>query len=95
MLDMGVPVGASTDATRVASYNPWVALSWLVTGRTLGGMTMYPPANRHDREKAQRLWTEANTWFATEVGKKRQIKSGQLADLAVLSDDYFSVPGDA
>jgi predicted amidohydrolase YtcJ len=95
MLEMGVPVGAGTDATRVASYNPWVSLSWLVTGRTLGGMQLYPAANQLDRETALRLWTESNTWFSTEVGKKGQIKAGQLADLAVLSDDYFSVPGEA
>jgi predicted amidohydrolase YtcJ len=94
MMEMGVPVGAGTDATRVASYNPWVSLSWLVTGKTLGGLTLYPPANRLDRETALRLWTEANTWFSTEPGKKGQIKTGQLADLAVLSDDYFAVPGD-
>src|SRR5262249_40129381 len=37
MLELGVPVGAGTDATRVASYNPWVALYWLVTGRTIDG----------------------------------------------------------
>src|SRR5262245_42488378 len=70
MLDMGVPVGAGTDATRVASYNPWIALSWLVTGRTVGGMEIYPAANRLDRETALRLWTESNAWFSTEVGKK-------------------------
>src|SRR5438477_1369082 len=28
MLEMGIPVGAGTDATRVASYNPWVSLYW-------------------------------------------------------------------
>jgi predicted amidohydrolase YtcJ len=95
MLEMGVKVGAGTDATRVASYNPWVALYWLTTGKTLGGLSLYPSANRLDRETALRLWTEANSWFSTEVGKKGQIKPGQLADLAVLSDDYFSVPGDA
>ena len=95
MMEMGVPVGAGTDATRVASYNPWVSLSWLVTGKTLGGLSLYPAANTLDRETALRLWTEANTWFSTEVGKKGQIRSGQLADLAVLSDDYFSVSGDA
>jgi len=95
MLEMGVPVGAGTDATRVASYNPWVSLAWLVTGRTLGGMQIYPAANQIDRETALRLWTESNTWFSTEVGKKGQIKAGQLADLAVLSDDYFSVPAEA
>jgi predicted amidohydrolase YtcJ len=94
MMEMGVPVGAGTDATRVASYNPWVSLSWLVTGKTLGGLAIYPAANRLDRETALRLWTEANTWFSTESGKKGQIKQGQLADLAVLSDDYFSVSED-
>jgi predicted amidohydrolase YtcJ len=94
MLDMGVPVGAGTDATRVASYNPWVSLSWLVTGKTVGGLAIYPVANRLDRETALRLWTEANTWFSSELGKKGQIKPGQLADLAVLSGDYFAVHED-
>lgn len=92
MLAAGVPVGGGTDATRVASYNPWVSLSWLVTGRTLGGTRLYPPANRLDRTEALRLWTEANTWFSSEQGKKGQIAVGQLADLAVLSADYMSVP---
>jgi predicted amidohydrolase YtcJ len=94
MLAAGIPVGAGTDATRVASYNPWVSLWWLVTGKTLGGLTLYPTANRVDRETALRMWTEANTWFSTEQGKKGQIASGRLADFAVLSDDYFSVPDD-
>lgn len=94
MLDAGLPVGAGTDATRVASYNPWVSLSWLVTGKTVGGMRLYPAANRLDRETALRLWTEANTWFSNEADKKGQIKAGQLADLAILSDDFFSVAED-
>lgn len=74
MLEMGVPVGAGTDATRVASYNPWVSLAWLVTGRTLGGLQLYPAANQLDRETALRLWTESNTWFSTEVGKRGRSK---------------------
>ena len=91
MLERGIPVGAGTDATRVASYNPWVSLAWLVTGRTAGGMTLYPPQNRLSRDKALQLWTEANTWFSNEEGKKGALKRGQLADLVVLSGDYFSV----
>jgi predicted amidohydrolase YtcJ len=92
MMAAGVPVGAGTDATRVASYNPWVSLSWLVTSRTVGGLELYPSANRMDRETALRLWTEANTWFSNEEGRKGQLKAGQFADFAVLSDDYFTVP---
>ena len=91
MLERGIPVGAGTDATRVASYNPWVSLAWLVTGRTAGGMTLYPPQNRLSRDKALQLWTEANTWFSNEEGKKGALKRGQLADLVVLSGDYFNV----
>jgi hypothetical protein len=92
MIAAGIPVGAGTDATRVASYNPWVSLNWLVTGKTVGGLTLYRNANRVSREKALAMWTHENTWFSSEVGKKGRIKAGQLADLAVLSDDYFSVP---
>jgi predicted amidohydrolase YtcJ len=91
ILAAGVPLGAGTDATRVASYNPWVSLSWLVTGRTIGGTAIYPKENRLDRTAALRLWTEGNTWFSNEEGKKGAIKPGQLADLAVLSADYMTV----
>jgi predicted amidohydrolase YtcJ len=92
MLEMGVPVGAGTDATRVSSYDPWNALYWLTTGKTLGGLPLYPMANLVDRETALRLYTQANTWFSNEEGSKGQIKAGQYADLAVLSADYFKIP---
>ncbi len=92
MLEMGVPVGAGTDATRVASYNPFVALHWLVTGRTVGGTSMWAPQNRLDRSEALRLYTVGSAWFSGEDGRKGAIANGQLADLAVLTADYFSVP---
>ena len=92
MLEMGIPVGAGTDATRVASYNPWVSLYWLVTGRTVGGALLYPEANRLDREQALRLYTIGSSWFSGEEGKKGILSPGQLADLAVLSADYFTIP---
>ncbi len=92
ILAAGVPLGAGTDATRVASYNPWVSLHWLVTGRTIGGFALYPPGNRLDRTTALRTWTESNTWFSNEEGRKGAIKIGQLADLAVLSADYMDIP---
>jgi hypothetical protein len=92
MLKMGVPVGAGTDATRVASYNPWVSLYWLVAGKTVGGMALYPQANRLDRAEALRRYTVGSAWFSAEETKKGTLGAGQLADLAVLSADYFAVP---
>jgi hypothetical protein len=91
---MGLPVSAGTDATRVASYNPWVCLHWLVTGKTVGGLTLYPEANRLSREQALRLYTQAGGWFSNEEGVRGTLRAGQLADLAVLSDDYFAVTED-
>jgi predicted amidohydrolase YtcJ len=92
MLEIGVPVGAGTDATRVASYNPWVALYWLVSGKTIGGTSLYPEKNRLDRMAALRLYTVGSSWFSSEEEKKGAIVPGQLADLTVLSADYFSIP---
>lgn len=94
MLEMGVPVGAGTDATRVASYNPWTALYWLVSGRTVGGTKLYGTAGRLPRETALELWTAGSAWFSSEQAKKGRIQAGQLADLAVLSADFFSVHED-
>jgi predicted amidohydrolase YtcJ len=95
MLEMGVPVGAGTDATRVASYNPWTALYWLTTGCTVGGLPLYDEAGRLPRATALELWTAGSAWFSSEQGKKGRIKAGQLADLAVLSADYFNVEAEA
>ncbi|HTP64189.1 MAG TPA: amidohydrolase [Geobacteraceae bacterium] len=92
MLEMGIPVGAGTDATRVASYNPWTSLYWLVTGRTVGGMQLYPEENRMGREEALRLYTHGSSWFSGEEEKKGTLAPGQLADLAVLSADYMTIP---
>jgi hypothetical protein len=89
MLKAGVKVSAGTDATRVASYNPWVSLSWLVTGKTVAGMQLYPRRNCLDRETALRMWTENVTWFSNEEGKKGRIAVGQFADLMVPDRDYF------
>jgi len=92
MLEKGVNVSAGTDATRVASYNPWVSLSWLITGKTVGGLRLTPQRNCLDRDAALRMWTENVTWFSNEQGKKGRIAVGQLADLIVPDRDFFSCP---
>ena len=89
MLEIGVPVGAGTDATRVSSYNPYLSLYWLITGKTIGGLSLYPEENRLDRAEALKLYTMGSSWFSTEDGKKGALAPGQLADLAVLSARLF------
>ncbi len=92
MLDAGLTVGAGTDATRVASYNPWISLYWMVTGRTVGGMQLASPENRLSRDEALRLNTIGSAWFSGEEEVKGRIAPGQFADFAILSADYFTVP---
>jgi predicted amidohydrolase YtcJ len=92
MLDAGLTVGAGTDATRVASYNPWISLYWMVTGKTVGGMQLASPENRLSREEALRLYTLGSAWFSGEEEMKGRIAPGQLADFAILSADYMTVP---
>jgi predicted amidohydrolase YtcJ len=94
IMERGVKTSAGTDATRVASYNPWVSLSWMVSGKTLGGLQLYPRSNCLDRETALRMWTENVAWFSNEEGKRGRIEAGQFADLIVPSKDYFSVAED-
>jgi predicted amidohydrolase YtcJ len=94
LLRSGVKVSAGTDATRVASYNPWVSLAWLVTGRTVGGTRLYPYRNCLDRETALRMWTENGTWFSNEEGRKGRIEAGQFADLIVPDRDFFACADD-
>ncbi|WP_046167455.1 amidohydrolase [Chromobacterium vaccinii] len=94
MLNKGLKVSAGTDATRVASYNPWVSLAWMITGKTVGGLRLYPQRNCLDRETALRMWTENVAWFTNEEGGRGRIEVGQLADLVVPDRDFFSCPED-
>ncbi|MGE7726532.1 amidohydrolase [Bacillus cereus] len=92
MLDLSIPVGAGSDATRVSSYNPWVALYWMVAGKTIGGLSIYDEKNKLDRKVALELYSKGSAWFSGDEGKKGTLAVGQFADIAVLSADYFTVP---
>lgn len=92
LVDEGIPVGAGTDGTRPASYNPWVSLYWMVTGKTVGGSQITSPGSRISREEALRLYTAGSAWFSGEEDAKGTMAPGQYADFVVLSADYLSVP---
>ncbi|WP_265130100.1 amidohydrolase [Chryseobacterium oranimense] len=90
MLEMGIPVGLGTDGTRVASYNPWVALYWITTGKTLGGTQVMAKENALDRKTALSLSTFGGYELIKDY-EKGKIKKGYFADLTILDRDYFSV----
>ncbi|WP_029272472.1 amidohydrolase [Flavobacterium sp. KJJ] len=90
MLEMQVPVGGGSDATRVSSYNPWVSMYWMTVGKTVGGLQLYNES-RLSRETALELYTRGSAWFSQEQAKKGDIRKGMFADLVVLDSDYFTV----
>jgi predicted amidohydrolase YtcJ len=92
--EMGIPLACGTDGNRATSYNPWISLHWLVTGKTLGGTKLQGDRNLLDRTEALRLYTSGAAWMSSEEEKKGTLAAGKLADLAILSQDYFSVPVD-
>ncbi len=93
-LKMGVNIGMGTDAHRVASYNPMVALRWLVDGKSVWGMPTRGAEQLLSREEALRLYTLGSAWFVQDDARRGSLVPGKLADLAVLSRDYMTVPVD-
>jgi predicted amidohydrolase YtcJ len=94
ILAMGIPVGMGTDATRISTYNPWMALDWLLTGKTIGGMQFWPKDQVLDKYTALQLYTSGSAWCSGEEKEKGKLVRGMYADLCILSDDYFSLPAD-
>ena len=94
MMEMGIPLGLGTDGTRVSSYNPWLSLYWIVSGKTWGGLRINPKRYCLNRDQALRLITEGSAWFSNEENQKGTIEPGKFADLAVLNKDYFTVSED-
>lgn len=90
----GIVVGAGTDAHRVASYNPFTALQWLLDGRTVEGTPMRAPEETPGRADALRMYTIGSAWFAHAEDRRGSLEVGKLADLAVLTKDYMTVPVD-
>ena len=88
----GVVVGAGTDAHRVATYNPFIALQWMLDGKTVGGNPTRGPDETPSRELALRLYTLNSAWFSFDEDKRGSLEVGKLADFAILDQDYFSVP---
>jgi predicted amidohydrolase YtcJ len=93
-LRMAVPVGGGTDAHRVMGPSPFVSLQWMLDGKTISGVAMRGPEETPSRIEALRLYTQGSAWFSFEESERGALAVGLLADLAVLSKDYLTVPTD-
>jgi len=94
MMAKGIPVGMGTDATRISTFNPWMALHWTLTGKTIGGYQFWPATDVLSRHEALSLYTNGSAWFSGEENDKGKIQKGMYADLVVLTKDFFSIKTD-
>jgi len=83
-------VSAGTDATRVASYNPWSHSPGSLR-KTVGACDLPGAQLPRPRDRAQDVDRERHL-VLNEEGKRVAFQVGQLADLLVPDRDYFACP---
>ena len=94
LVNSGIPLALTSDGFRASCYNPWLGISWAVSGKSVSGSQVLANDNRLNREEALKLYTLGAAWFQKQENEKGRIAPGNLADFALLSEDYFSVPED-
>ncbi|WP_229455738.1 amidohydrolase [Massilia sp. KIM] len=94
LVDSGVNVAMSTDAFRAATFNPWVGISWMVSGKSAAGTEVLARENRLTRAEALQMFTRSAAWFTNAENELGMIAPGYLADFVLLDRDYFAIPED-
>lgn len=92
LVDSGIPLAMTTDAFRAASFNPWVGIAWMVSGKSVSGTDVLARNNRLSRAEALGLFTRGPAWFMNAEAEMGMIAPGHLADFVLLDRDYFAVP---
>lgn len=91
-LDLGVVVAGGSDSPRISTYNPWLSIRWLLDGKSVSRRRIRGPGETPSRAQALRIYTLNSAWMSFDENKRGSIEPGKLADLAVLSADYMTVP---
>jgi predicted amidohydrolase YtcJ len=92
IVQSGITLGAGTSAFQSAPFSPMLSLWWLITGKTVAGLALRDPSENLTRQQALRAHTIGNAWFTAEERRKGSIEVDKVADLAVLSADYLTIP---
>ena len=88
--ELGAIWGLGTDATTVASPNPFHTLGWAISGRSAtGARTLHDTV---PREAALTAHTRSNAYMLFREDDLGSLEPGKLADFAVLDRDYLTVP---
>ena len=90
-LEQGVRFGLGTDNK---PYSPFPTIWAAIARQERLTNKMVGPEQVLTRMEALRAITMGGAYFSFEEGRRGSLETGKLADLAVLSDDYMTVPED-
>src|SRR5258705_35185 len=94
LVESGISLAMTTDAFRASSFNPWISISWMITGKTVSGSEILAKDNRLTRNEALKLFTSGPAWFEHQEDENGRIVPGYLADFALLNKDFFTIADD-
>ncbi len=92
--DAGVVWGLGTDfgGPPITVSNPFITLSWAVTGKSLAGRTVMP--DTVSRRAALIAHTRSNAYLLHKEAVLGTLEPGKYADLVVLDRDYLTIPAE-
>src|SRR5262245_15434585 len=91
IVDHGIQAGIHGDGVHIAPLNPWLQMYFATTGVNSFGDKVNGD-QQITRQEALRLFTRGNSWFLRMEDRIGSIEPGKLADMVVLSKNYFDVP---
>ena len=94
LVESGIPLAMTTDAFRASSFNPWISISWMITGKSVSGSEILAKDNRLNRVEALKLFTSGPAWFQHQEDENGKIAPGYLADFSLLNKDLFTIPAE-
>jgi predicted amidohydrolase YtcJ len=73
-------------------FNPFVAIEWLISGKSIDGLVARDTAQLLTRFEAISLYTKGSAYFLPDAPLRGDLSVGKYADLAILNQNIFTVP---
>ena len=91
-MNLQLPIGVGTDAHRVMDFNPFVAIEWLIGGKSIDGRPGRKNQQLLTPHEAIYLYTQGSAHFLPDSTLRGELAVGKYADLAILDQNLFMIP---
>jgi len=91
-MNLQLPIGVGTDAHRVMDFNPFVAIEWLIGGKSIDGRPGRENQQLLTPHEAINLYTQGSAHFLPDSTLRGELAVGKYADLAILDQNLLTIP---